>query len=76
MSDADDALTFLRAEYDYLIRMLSSPPPGWYVLGTHIDPDTGKALDVELEFWGDDGGVPFWERPKPPTDERCTKADN
>lgn len=51
-------------EYDYLLEQLSSPPPGWYVLGTHIDRETGKALDVELEFWGDDGGVPFWERPK------------
>lgn len=48
-------------EYDYLLEQLASPPPGWYTLGTHVNLETGEALDVELEFWGDDGGVPFWE---------------
>lgn len=51
--------------YKDLVRQLADPPDGWSTFGTHIDPATGKALDVELEFWGDDGGVPIWERPVP-----------
>lgn len=35
----------------------ASPPPGWFTFGTHVDSD------VKLEFWGDDAGVPIWERP-------------
>lgn len=35
-----------------------TPPPGWFVFGTHIDSPG------PLEFWGEDGGgMPIWERP-------------
>jgi len=47
-----------RTEYEELQRQLTQPPTGWYVFGTHIDQP-----DVRLEFWGDEGGVPIWERP-------------
>ena len=50
-------LSGYRVEYERLQRQLASPPPGWFVFGTHID-----APDVALEFWGDEGGVPIWER--------------
>lgn len=46
-----------RTEYLALQRQLASPPAGWFPFGHHIDiPDP-------LEFWGDQGGIPLWERP-------------
>lgn len=45
-------------ERDYTLKQLASPPPGWFTFGTHIEQP-----DVALEFWGDEGGVPIWERP-------------
>jgi hypothetical protein len=45
----------MREDYQ---RILASPPEGWSTFGTHIDQP-----NVELEFWGEDGGVPIWERP-------------
>lgn len=31
---------------------------GWLPFGSHVDQP-----DIPLEFEGDDGGVPLWERP-------------
>ena len=39
----------------------TSPPPGWFVFGSHVDADT------ELDFYGEEfteDGLPLWERPK------------
>ena len=48
-----------RTEYRLLQRQLATPPEGWFPFGTHIDrPDVPR-----LEFWGDHGGIPLWERP-------------
>lgn len=47
----------LTAEYHRLYRELASPPPGWFTFGSHV------GQTVRLEFWGDDGGMPIWERP-------------
>lgn len=52
-------------------KQLASPPPGWFVLGSHIDQP-----DIQLEFWGDDGGVPIWERPTPPTSSTTKTVSN
>lgn len=52
------SLQHLAAENARLREQLASPPPGWYTLGTHGHAET------PMEFWGDDGGVPMWERPK------------
>lgn len=51
---------FLLGELTHLKTELASPPVGggWKTLGSHVDKP-----DLELEFWGDDGGVPIWERP-------------
>lgn len=58
-----DRLRSVELEAQGLLRQMATPPMGWSTLGTHVDPATGRRLDVELEFWGDDGGAPFWERP-------------
>lgn len=47
-----------KTQYKDLQHQLASPPPGWFTFGTHIDQP-----DVMLEFWGDEGGIPIWERP-------------
>lgn len=47
-----------KEEYQRLKAQLATPPAGWYMFGTHVD-----VPDVRLEFWGDEGGVPIWERP-------------
>ena len=36
----------------------ASPPAGWSTLGTQGHAET------PMEFWGDDAGLPIWERPK------------
>lgn len=51
----------IRDEIEELHRQLASPPEGWFTFGTHIDRP-----EVQLEFWGDDDGLPLWERPKRP----------
>lgn len=47
-----------QAERTAILRQIATPPPGWFTFGTHVDQP-----DIALEFWGDDGGVPIWERP-------------
>lgn len=40
-----------------------TPPPGWFVFGTHANDGS----DAPLDFYGDDGGgMPVWERPAAP----------
>lgn len=48
-----------RSEYEALERELTAPPAGWFPFGHHV---TQAAADT-LEFWGDHGGLPIWERP-------------
>lgn len=43
--------------YRDLQRELTTPPEGWFVFGTHID------IPGPLEFWGNEAGLPIWERP-------------
>ena len=45
--------------YRQLVRNLASPPLGWFTLGTHVDRQ-----GITLAFWGDDCGLPIWERPE------------
>lgn len=53
-----------RTEYDALRRELATPPAGWFPFGHHVtQPNVG-----ELEFWGDEAGLPIWERPVAGTD--------
>lgn len=47
-----------RTEYELLQRELATPPAGWFNFGHHIDQP-----GIQLEFWGDQGGIPLWERP-------------
>ena len=48
-----------RTEYDALRRELATPPAGWFPFGHHVTkPDVGT-----LEFWGNEAGLPIWERP-------------
>jgi len=54
----EDLRAAYRSAREETVVQLASPPDGWSVFGTHVDQD------VELEFWGDDGGVPIWERPR------------
>lgn len=66
MNAVDEELRILhgyRDEYLAMKQQLVQPPAGWSVFGTHID-----SPDVALEFWGNDGGMPIWERPAPPVD--------
>lgn len=50
-----------RTEYVVLQRELATPPPGWFAFGHHVnDPEKRR-----LEFWGDEAGLPIWERPVP-----------
>lgn len=51
-----------RTEYEALRRELATPPAGWFPFGHHVT-DTTKP---ELEFWGDEAGLPIWERPVEP----------
>ena len=67
-ADVEKELLELRGiaeEYRALKNQLLEPPRGWFVLGSHIDQP-----DVCLEFWGDEGGVPLWERPVPAMDTK------
>jgi hypothetical protein len=48
-----------KIEYENLRNQLTRPPEGWHVFGSHTDLPW-----VELEFWGEEGGIPIWERPK------------
>lgn len=59
-----------RIEHDALKRQLAAPPAPWVTFGSHVDQP-----DVALEFWGDEGGVPLWEREvdHPSAKERLTK---
>lgn len=60
-----ERLVIMREALIPYLATLANPPAGWYTFGTHIDRETGKGLDVDLEFWGDDGGgIPLWERPR------------
>lgn len=48
-----------------------TPPPGWFVFGTHANDGS----DAPLEFYGDDGGgMPVWERPAAPTVEQVAEV--
>ena len=59
--EANRQLDVARTARRELMVTLASPPSGWFVLGSHIDDP-----DVDLEFWGNDAGVPLWERPAAP----------
>lgn len=61
---AEESAELWREVAEWYQHQLCCPPEGWFTFGTHIDPETGRAMDVQLEFWGiDDGGLPIWERP-------------
>lgn len=49
-----------RTEYEALQRQVANPPAGWFTFGHHVDDPE----DRQLEFWGDQHGIPLWERPK------------
>lgn len=48
-----------RTEFLALQRQVATPPDGWFTFGHHAD-DPDKP---QLEFWGDEHGIPLWERP-------------
>lgn len=49
--------------FDGLVRDVWAPAMREQERATEL----AERLDVELEFWGDDDGVPFWERPASPS---------
>lgn len=58
-------------EYDRLKDLLTYPPSGWFPFGHHVDRP-----DIRLEVWGDEAGVPIWERPIPtPEDGKWSVRD-
>lgn len=51
---------FEQAQAERVKRIELTPPPGWFMFGTHVDDPT------PLEFYGSEfteSGMPMWERP-------------
>jgi hypothetical protein len=57
----EEFIRVLREEMSLLRQQFASPPPGWEPFGTNID------YPGPVEFWGNEHGLPIWERRVIPT---------